>query len=75
MLEGVEIEKDLTPINNMMLVKKVDVIDQTDGGLFLTGKVSIFNFFTTFYRQSYSFQHWLIEEFSFDLLNYVRLCL
>jgi chaperonin GroES len=40
-LEGVEIEKDLTPINNMMLVKKVDVIDQTDGGLFLTGKQKI----------------------------------
>ncbi len=39
-LEGKEIEKDLTPINNMLLVKKVNVIDQTDGGLFLTGKVS-----------------------------------
>lgn len=39
-LEGKEIEKDFTPIQNMLLVKTVDVIDQTEGGLFLTGKVS-----------------------------------
>jgi hypothetical protein len=42
-LEGTEIEKDLTPINNMLLVRKGDIIDKTEGGLFLTGKVS-FNF-------------------------------
>lgn len=39
-LEGTEIENDLQPINNMLLVKKVDAIDKTEGGLFLTGKVS-----------------------------------
>ena len=39
-LEGREIEKDFTPINNMLLVKRAEVIDQTGGGLFLTGKVS-----------------------------------
>jgi len=39
-LEGKEIEKAFTPINNMLLVKKVDVVEQTGGGLFLTGKVS-----------------------------------
>mmetsp|Transcript_858 Transcript_858/g.1235 ORF Transcript_858/g.1235 Transcript_858/m.1235 type:complete len:246 (-) Transcript_858:221-958(-) len=40
-LEGKEIEKDFTPINNMLLVKKVDVIEQTEGGIFLTGKDKI----------------------------------
>lgn len=40
-LEGREIANDFTPINNMLLVKKVEVKDQTDGGLFLTGKVSL----------------------------------
>ena len=44
-LEGKEIEKDFTPINNMLLVKKVEVVDQTEGGLFLTGKVSFPNLF------------------------------
>jgi hypothetical protein len=39
-LEGKEIEKDFTPIQNMLLVKTVAVLDQTEGGLFLTGKVS-----------------------------------
>lgn len=41
-LEGREITNDFTPINNMLLVKKVEVKDQTDGGLFLTGKVSLY---------------------------------
>lgn len=38
-LEGKEIEKDFTPINNMLLVRKGEIVDQTDGGIFLTGKV------------------------------------
>jgi hypothetical protein len=41
-LEGTEIEKDFTPINNMLLVKKGEVIDQTEGGIFLTGKVCMY---------------------------------
>ncbi|GFH60397.1 chaperonin GroES [Chaetoceros tenuissimus] len=40
-LEGREIASDFTPINNMLLVKKVEVKDQTEGGLFLTGKQKI----------------------------------
>jgi chaperonin GroES len=40
-LEGKEIQNDFTPINNMLLVKKVDVVDQTGGGIFLTGKGKI----------------------------------
>jgi len=40
-LEGKEIDNALTPINNMVLVKKVDVVDQTGGGIFLTGKSKI----------------------------------
>lgn len=40
-LDGKELEKPLTPINNMVLVKKVDVVDQTGGGIFLTGKSKI----------------------------------
>ena len=39
-LEGKEISNDFTPINNMLLVKKGEIIDQTSGGIFLTGKVS-----------------------------------
>ncbi len=38
-LDGKEIAQDFTPINNMLFVKKAEIIDQTDGGLFLTGKV------------------------------------
>lgn len=40
-LEGQPIENPLTPTNNMVLVKKVDVVDQTGGGIFLTGKSKI----------------------------------
>lgn len=40
-LEGKEIEKDFTPINNMLLVKKADAVEKTDGGLILTGKNKI----------------------------------
>lgn len=40
-LEGKPIDNPLTPINNMVLVKKVDVVDQTGGGIFLTGKSKI----------------------------------
>lgn len=59
-LEGREIEKDFTPINNMLLVKRAEVIDQTVGGLFLTGKVSsvdlicLFASFDSFQRLQYS---------------------
>ena len=38
-LEGREISNAFTPINNMLLVKKAEAVDQTDGGIFLTGKV------------------------------------
>ena len=38
-LEGKEIQNDFTPVNNMLMVKKGEVIDKTDGGIFLTGKV------------------------------------
>lgn len=38
-LEGKEIGGDFTPINNMLLVKKAEIVDQTEGGIFLTGKV------------------------------------
>jgi hypothetical protein len=40
-LEGKEIQNDFTPINNMILVRKGEIIDQTEGGIFLTGKVSL----------------------------------
>jgi hypothetical protein len=39
-LEGREIEGTLTPTNNFVLVKKAPVLDQTDGGILLTGSVS-----------------------------------
>ena len=39
-LEGREIEGTLTPTNNFVLVKKVAVLDKTDGGILLTGTVS-----------------------------------
>ena len=38
-LDGQEIEKDFTPVNNMIVVKKGEIIEQTGGGIFLTGKV------------------------------------
>lgn len=40
-LEGKEIENDFTPVNNMILLKKGDIVDQTQGGIFLTGKVCL----------------------------------
>ena len=40
-LEGREIEGTLTPTNNFVLVKKAPVLDQTDGGILLTGSVSL----------------------------------
>ena len=40
-LEGREISNAFTPINNMLLVKKAETVDQTEGGIFLTGKVSL----------------------------------
>jgi len=40
-LEGEKIDNALTPTNNMALIKKVEVVDQTGGGIFLTGKSKI----------------------------------
>ena len=39
-LDGKELSGDFNPMNNMMLVKKSEIVDQTEGGIFLTGKVS-----------------------------------
>ena len=39
-LEGKKIQKPFTPVNNMLLLKKAEIVDQTGGGIFLTGKVS-----------------------------------
>lgn len=41
-LEGREIEGSLKPTNNFVLVKVADVEDETEGGIFLTGSVSLF---------------------------------
>jgi len=38
-LEGREIEGELKPTNNFILVKKAKIQDQTSGGILLTGKV------------------------------------
>ena len=40
-LEGKAIQKPFTPVNNMLLLKKGDIVDQTGGGIFLTGKVRL----------------------------------
>jgi len=40
-LNGRDIDGEFTPLNNMVLVKKVDIIDKTEGGIFLTGKQKI----------------------------------
>jgi hypothetical protein len=55
-LEGKEIEKDFTPINNMLLVKKADAVEKTHGGLILTGKVStvLWSLCSRFYELSLS---------------------
>ena len=39
-LEGREIDGVLTPTNNFVLVKVADVVDETEGGILLTGSVS-----------------------------------
>eukprot|EP00559_Dactyliosolen_fragilissimus_P001140 CAMPEP_0184863792 /NCGR_PEP_ID=MMETSP0580-20130426/12465_1 /TAXON_ID=1118495 /ORGANISM="Dactyliosolen fragilissimus" /LENGTH=213 /DNA_ID=CAMNT_0027362319 /DNA_START=163 /DNA_END=804 /DNA_ORIENTATION=- len=41
MLDGKEIENPFTPMGNMVFLKKSDIIDQTDGGIILTGKAKI----------------------------------
>jgi hypothetical protein len=46
-LEGKTIQKPFTPVNNMLLLKKADIIDQTGGGIFLTGKVCTMPFHDT----------------------------
>lgn len=40
-LDGKELSGDFVPLNNMLLVKKSEVVDQTEGGIFLTGKAKI----------------------------------
>lgn len=40
-LEGREIEGELKPTNNFILVKKAKIQDQTSGGILLTGKAKI----------------------------------
>ena len=40
-LEGREIEGALTPTNNFVLVKVAAIQDQTEGGIILTGSVSL----------------------------------
>lgn len=42
-LEGKTIQNPFTPVNNMLLLKKADIVDQTGGGIFLTGKVRYFD--------------------------------
>jgi hypothetical protein len=41
MLEGREIDGALAPTNNFILVKKAAVQEQTEGGILLTGSVSV----------------------------------
>lgn len=40
-LDGRKIQGELTPLNNFILVKKANAIDQTEGGILLTGKAKI----------------------------------
>jgi chaperonin GroES len=40
-LDGKTIDGELVPLNNMMLIKKVDAIEKTEGGLVLTGKAKV----------------------------------
>ena len=40
-LEGREIEGALTPTNNFVLVKIAPIEDETEGGILLTGSVSL----------------------------------
>ena len=40
-LDGRKIEGEVKPLNNFLLVKIVDAVDTTDGGILLTGKAKI----------------------------------
>jgi len=40
-LEGRDIDGVLTPTNNFVLIKVADIEDETEGGIFLTGSVSL----------------------------------
>ena len=40
-LEGRKIKGDLKPLNNFLLVKKAEAVEQTEGGILLTGKAKI----------------------------------
>ena len=43
-LEGRDIDGVLTPTNNFVLVKVADILDETEGGILLTGSVSLKRF-------------------------------
>ncbi len=40
-LEGRDIDGVLTPTNNFVLIKVADIQDETEGGILLTGSVSL----------------------------------
>jgi len=40
-LEGRKIKGDVKPLNNFLLVKKAEAVEQTEGGILLTGKAKI----------------------------------
>ena len=39
-LEGREIDGVLAPTNNFVLIKRAEILDETEGGILLTGTVS-----------------------------------
>lgn len=51
-LEGRDIDGVLTPTNNFVLIKVADIQDETEGGILLTGSVSLY-ISTTFVRLSW----------------------
>ena len=52
-LEGRDIDGVLTPTNNFVLVKVADILDETEGGILLTGSVSLKKIYNTFVCQSW----------------------
>jgi len=40
-IDGTETDNEFVPMNNMLLVKKGEIIDKTEGGIILTGKAKI----------------------------------
>ena len=43
-IDGTETDNEFVPMNNMLLIKKGEIIDKTEGGIILTGKVTFFFF-------------------------------